>query len=145
MGRFKSYQKALCSAFAAAVVVAFSEPVSADDRGWNRRSLRNEIEQDRRDLRDSRQQLEADRQELKQDRREYRQDRRAGASKEELAREKAEIRDSREELQDSRREVQRDRRELQRDLGEYDWRYDRDRGRFGERERDGWSRWPSWW
>ena len=82
MDRSKSYQRALCSAFVAAVLVAFSAIALADDHRGNRRGLRNEIEQGRRDLRDSRQQLEADRQELKEDRREYRQDRRAGASRE---------------------------------------------------------------
>ena len=123
----------------AGALVALPQAASADPRGSNRRSLKNEIQQDRRELQDSRQELKGDRNELKQDRREFRQDRRSGASVEELARDKAEIRESQENLRDSRREVSQDRRELNRDLREYEWRYDRDR------DNRGWWNPSSWW
>jgi septal ring factor EnvC (AmiA/AmiB activator) len=113
---------------------------SGDPRGSYRRSLKNEIQQDRRELRDSRQELKSDLNELKQDRREFRQDRGSGASVEELARDKAEMRESQDNLRDSRREVSQDRRELSRDLREYDWRY-------GDGDHDNRSWWNpfNWW
>ena len=124
----------------AGALMTFAHVASADPRGSYRRSLKNEIQQDRRDLRDSRQEFKDDRKELQQDRREFRQDRRAGASAEELARDKADMRDSLEGFRDSRREVVKDRRELNRDLREYDWRY-------GDRDRDSRAWWNpfSWW
>jgi len=115
---------------------------SADPARSYRRSLQNEIQQDRRELRDSRQELKTDLKELKEDRREFRQDRRSGASVEELARDKAEIRESLDNLRDSRREVGQDRRELNRDLSEYEWRYG-DRNR--DRDNRGWWNPYSWW
>jgi hypothetical protein len=102
--------------------------VWADSRGSNRRSLENEIRQDRRELRNSRQEFRNDVRDYRQDRRELWQDRRQGASPEEIARDRAEVRESLGELKDSRRELRQDRRELNRDLNDYYWRYgDRDR------------------
>jgi len=126
----------LMTGLLAAISIALPQAISADQQASQRRGLKNQIQQDRKELRDSRQQLQSDRKELNEDRREYRQDRGAGASREELARDKTEIRESLDDLRDSRREVERDRRELNRDVRRYERRYD-------ERERDGW--WPSWW
>jgi chromosome segregation ATPase len=121
-------------------LVTLAHAASADPPGSYRRSLKNDIQQDRRELRDSRQELKSERNELQQDRREFRQDRGSEASAEELARDKAEIRESQDNLRDSRRDVAQDRRELNRDLREYDWRY-------GDRDRDnrGWWNPFSWW
>ena len=132
----KRYNSIAWTGLLAAALCSLPQASAADDRGSNRRALKNEIQQDRRELGESRQELKSDRNELNQDRREYRQDRRAGASKEELARDKAEIRESQENLRDSRREVEQDQRDLYRDRSEYDWRY---------RDRDNRSWWNSWW
>jgi septal ring factor EnvC (AmiA/AmiB activator) len=112
----------------------------ADPPLSRRRSLQNEIQQDRRELRDSRQELNGNLKDLRQDRREFRQDRRSGAGADELARDKADIRESLDNLKDSRREVGQDRRELNRDIREYDWRY-------GDRDRDNRRWWNpfGWW
>lgn len=103
----------------------------ADSRGSNRRSLENEIRQDRRDLNNSRREFRNDLRDYRQDRRELWQDRRQGASSAEIARDRAEVRESLDELRDSRRDVWQDRRELNRDLNQYYWRYgDRDRDSY---------------
>ena len=139
MTRFKNI---VWTGFFAGVIVTLSGAASADPPGSYRRSLKNEIQQDRRDLRDSRQELKSDRNELNQDRREFRQDRKSGASAEELARDKAEIRESQGGLRESRREVTQDRRELNRDLREYEWRYgDRDSDNRGWWNPFGWWNW----
>jgi septal ring factor EnvC (AmiA/AmiB activator) len=135
------YKKIVWTGLLAAVLGPLADAASADPPRSQRRSLQNEIQQDRRELRDSRQDFKSDRKDLNQDRREFRQDRRSGASAEELARDKAEIRESLDNLRDSRREVEQDRRELNRDLREYEWR-------FGDRERDyrrDWWNPGSWW
>ena len=134
------YKNIVGTALLAGALVALAHAASADPPRSYRRSLQNEIQQDRRELRDSRQDLKSDLKELKEDRREFRQDRRSGASLEELARDKAEIRESLDNLRDSRREVGQDRRELNRDLSEYEWRY-------GDWDRDnrGWWNPYSWW
>jgi hypothetical protein len=62
----------------------------AQNRGDNRRSLRNEIQRDRQELRNSRQEFRSDRRDLREDRRELRQDFRSGASPEEIARDRGE-------------------------------------------------------
>jgi septal ring factor EnvC (AmiA/AmiB activator) len=134
MTRFKNMAWA---GLLAGVLVTLPHTASADPPGSYRRSLKNEIQQDRRELRDSHQEFKSDRKELQQDRRELRQDRRSEAGGEELARDKAEIHESLENFRDSRREVAKDRRELNRDLREYDWRY-------GDRQRDNRGRW-NWW
>ena len=137
MTRFKNI---VWTGLLAGGLVMLAHVASADPPGSYRRSLKNEIQEDRRELRDSRQELKSDLNELKQDRREFRQDRRSGASVEELARDKAEIRESQDNLRDSRRDVAQDRRELNRDLREYDWRY-------SDRDRDNRSWWNpyNWW
>ena len=134
------YKKIIWTVLLAGALVTLAHTASADPPGSYRRSLQNEIQQDRRELRDSRQEFKGDVKELKQDRREFRQDRKSGASVEELARDKAEIRESLDNLRDSRRELKQDRRELNRDLSEYEWRY-------GDRDRDnrGWWNPFSWW
>jgi chromosome segregation ATPase len=134
------YTKTVWLGLLAGALVTLAHAASADPPGSYRRSLKNEIQQDRGELRDSRQELKSELKELKQDRREFRQDRKAGASAEELARDKAAIRESLDDVQDSRREVRRDRRELNRDVSEYEWRY-------GDRDRDDRSWWNpfSWW
>lgn len=128
------YRKIILMGLPAAILVTLVDTASAEPPRSNRRSLQNEIQQDRRELRDSRQDLKSDRKELNQDRQEFRQDRRAGASAEELARDKAEIRESLDNLRDSRQEVEQDRRELNRDL----WKYER---RYGDRDRN----YHDWW
>jgi septal ring factor EnvC (AmiA/AmiB activator) len=137
MTRFKNI---VWTGFLAGVLVTLPGAASGEPPGSYRRSLKNEIQQDRRDLRDSRQELKSDLNELKEDRREFRQDRKSGASVEELARDRAEIRESLDNLKESRQEVLQDRRELNRDLREYDWRY-------GDRDSDnrGWWNPFSWW
>ena len=134
------YKNIVWMGLLAGAVITLPQAASGDPRGSYRRSLKNEIQQDRRELQDSRQELKSDLHELKQDRREFRQDRKSGASVEELARDKAEIRESQDNVRDSRREVTQDRRELDRDLREYNWRY-------GDRGRDdrGWWNPLSWW
>ena len=136
------YNNIVWTGLLAGALLTLAHAASADPPGSYRRSLRNEIQQDRRELRDSRQELKSDRNELKQDRREFRQDRGSGASVEELARDKAEIGESQDNLRDSRQEVAQGRRELNRDLREYDWRYgDRDR----DKDNRGWWNPFSWW
>jgi septal ring factor EnvC (AmiA/AmiB activator) len=134
------YKKIVWTGLLAAVLGTLAGAASADPPRSHRRSLQNEIQQDRRELRDSRQDFKSDRKELNQDRREFRQDRRSGASAEELAQDKAEIRESFDNLRDSRREVEQERRELNRDLREYERRY-------GDRERDHRDWWNpgGWW
>jgi septal ring factor EnvC (AmiA/AmiB activator) len=117
------YKKLVWTDLLAGALLALPYPAFADPRGSYRRGLKNEIQQDRRELRDSKQEFKSDLEELKEDRREYRQDRRPGASNEELARDKAEIRESLDNLRDSRRELEQDQLELNRNLNEYDWRY----------------------
>ena len=134
------YKNIVWTGLFAGALVTLPQAALGDPPVSHRRSLKNEIQQDRREVRESRQELKSDLNELKQDRREFRQDRGSGASVEELARDKAEIRESQDNLRDSRREVAKDRRELNRDLREYDWRY-------GDRDRDdrGWWNPFSWW
>jgi septal ring factor EnvC (AmiA/AmiB activator) len=134
------YKKIIWTGLVAGALVTPAHAAFADPPHSYRRSLQNEIQQDRRELRDSRQELKSNLKDLQQDRREFRQDRRSGAGAEELARDKAEIRESLDNARDSRREVRQDRRELNRDLREYDWRY-------GDRDRDnrGWWNPYSWW
>ena len=134
----KQYKNIVWAGLLGGALLTLPQAALADPPGSYRRGLKNEIQQEQRDLRDSRQELKSDLKELKQDRQEYRQDRRSGASNKELARDKAEINESLDNLQDSRREVKKDRRELNRDLNEYDWRY-------GDRDRDNRSWWNSWW
>jgi septal ring factor EnvC (AmiA/AmiB activator) len=136
------YKKTVWTGLLVGALVTLAHAASADPPRSYRRSLQNEIQQDRRQLRDSRQELKTDLKELKEDRREFRQDRKSGASVEELARDKAEIRESLDNLRDSQRDVRQDRRELNRDLSEYEWRYgDRDR----DRDNRGWWNPYSWW
>jgi Skp family chaperone for outer membrane proteins len=92
------YKNIVWTGLLAGALVTLAHVASADPPGSYRRSLKNEIQQDRRELQDSRQELKSDLNELKQDRREYRQDRGSGASVEELARDKAEIRESQDDL-----------------------------------------------
>lgn len=136
------YKNSVWLGLLAGALLTLAHAASADPPRSYRRSLQNEIQQDRRELRDSRQEFKSDLKELKEDQRELRKDRRSGASTEELARDKAEIRESWDNLRDSRREVGQDRRELNRDLSEYEWRYvDRER----ERNNRGWWNPYSWW
>ena len=123
-----------------AALLTLAPAAWADPPMSPRRSLQNEIQQDRRELRDSRQEFKSDLKDLRQDRQEFRRDRRSGAGAEEIARDKAEIRESLDNLRDSRREFRQDQRELNRDVNEYEWRY-------GDRNRDNRSWWnPSgWW
>ena len=140
------YQNIAWTGLLAGALLMLPHVGAADDRRPNRRALKNEIQQERRELRESQRELEQNRDELRDDRREYQRDRRAKASKEELARDKAEIRESRENLRNSRREVEENQRDLNQDLNRYERRYG-DRDRYN-RDRYNWresARGPSWW